>query len=283
MSVRLIQQLSKENGLQLSEEININSTPNISNKLAYFRATGGIPIVETDIHPLRSNILQSAKKYGFPSKRPSSFLAFEFEVAKELIGWEPLWTEGRPSAESLRNECWTFLTILVLPDIAIWRWPISETKGRDNAWKIRMIGGGRNTFQRIFRRILSLDRGEEHPDRWGLIRDLLEDDFSAILERTSLGSNKHIAVCIAEEFLSMRERKTALTKAAQQEIYRQATKDLRSYGVVQSLDLLPRDDLEKLIHRTFLNQESQIESKETSLKEKPKPKNEGGFIKRIFG
>ena len=201
MNVRLIPQLSKDIGLQLSDEINIDTAPNFSNKLAYVMPTGGIPIDETDLRALRSNVLKSAQKHGFPSRRPSSFLEFEFKVAQELINWEPLWTEGKPSAESLRNECWTFLTILILPDIATWRWPISEKKGKDNAWTIRMIGGGRNTFQRIFRRILSLDRGESHPDRWGLIGELLEDDFSAILERTSLGSNKHIAVCLAEEFL----------------------------------------------------------------------------------
>jgi len=119
-----------------------------------------------------------------------------------------------------------------------------------------MLGGGRNAFQRIHRRVLSLDRGPSHPDRWGLIRKLREDDFSNILERPSLGSNPHVAVCLAEEYLAMRERLSTVSAEIQTRVYRDSTKDLRAYGVVQALDLLARADLEALIRQTFLRREN---------------------------
>ena len=40
-----------------------------------------------------------------------------------------------------------------------------------------------------------------------VFRELKEDDFSNILERTSLGSNSRIAIPLAEEYLAMRQRR----------------------------------------------------------------------------
>jgi hypothetical protein len=239
-----------------AEEAYSGGTGELRHPQAFPLPTGGLPVQEASLRELRERIIGAAEDHGFPGLKPRSFLAFELRVAEILAGWSPLWTEGAPSGESMRNACWTFLTVEVLPDVAIWRWPPSDDGEISKAWKGRMLGGGRNTFQRIFRRVLSLDRGPSHPDRWGLIRDLREDDFSNILERPSLGSNQHIAVCLAEEYLAMRARLADLSSDTQMKVYREATKDLRAYGVVQALDLLPRQDLEELIRQTFLNRES---------------------------
>ena len=121
-----------------------------------------------------------------------------------------------------------------------------------------MLGGSRNTFQRIFRRVMCLDRGAEHPDRWGLIRELQEDDFSAILERPSLSSNRDVAVCLGEEFLAMNQRLSQFSKGNRVGIYRQATKAIRAYGVVQPLDLLSTEQRETLIRSAFLRYEGDL-------------------------
>ena len=83
-------------------------------------------------------------------------------------------------------------------------------------------------------------------------------DFSNILERTSLGSNSRIAIPLAEEYLSMRQRRKDMKASDQLKIYREATKDLRSYGVVQSLDVINLDDLKKLISDVFLKREDLV-------------------------
>ena len=121
-----------------------------------------------------------------------------------------------------------------------------------------MVGGTRNTFQRIFRRVMCLDRGVDHPDRWGLIRQLQEDDFSAILERPGLSSNREIAVCLGEEYLAMKQRLTQLSAAVRQDVYRQATKAIRAYGVVQPLDLMPTENRARLIQDAFRRYEDQL-------------------------
>lgn len=258
----LIPQLPDSAALPILAEMALRTDPSslepgneLRNSQSYVMPSGGLPVEDAALKQLRELIVSAARQHGFPETRPRSFLGFEHKVAEILASWDPLWINGIPSGESMRNACWTFLTVVVLPDVALWRWPPSSSGETDKAWRGRVLGGGRNAFQRIHRRVLSLDRGPSHPDRWGLIRELREDDFSNILERPSLGSNSHIAVCLAEEFLAMRKRLKTASAEIQTRVYRDSTKDLRAYGVVQVLDLLPRADLEALIRQTFLRRE----------------------------
>lgn len=258
----LIPQLPDIAALPILAEMALKTAPvslDLGNELrhsqAYVMPSGGLPVEDAALQQLRELIFSAARHHGFPETRPRSFLGFEYQVAEILASWEPLWIDDIPSGESMRNACWTFLTVVVLPDVALWRWPPSLGGETDKAWKGRMLGGGRNAFQRIYRRVLSLDRGQSHHDRWGLIRELREDDFSNILERPSLGSNPHVAVCLGEEYLAMRERLSTASAEIQTRVYRDSTKDLRAYGVVQVLDLLPRTDLEALIRETFHRRE----------------------------
>ena len=224
----------------------------------FYVPTGGQIINDENLEKLRNNVLEKAKEYGFPSTNQKSFLEFEYEVAKILSNWSFLWIDGEPSGESFRNDFWSYLSIVIMPDIVSWRWGFPPEGEPTKSWSVRFIGGGRNAFQRIFRRILSLDRGPSHEDRFGLIRELKEDDFSNILERTSLGSNSRIAIPLAEEYLAMRQRRKDMKASNQLKIYREATKDLRSYGVVQSLDLIDANNLKELISEVFLKREEEV-------------------------
>ena len=224
----------------------------------FYVPTGGQIINDENLEKLRNNVLEKAKEYGFPSTNQKSFLEFEYEVAKILSNWSYLWIDGEPSGESFRNDFWSYLSIVIMPDIVSWRWGFPPEGEPTKSWSVRFIGGGRNAFQRIFRRILSLDRGPSHEDRFGLIRELKEDDFRNILERTSLGSNSRIAIPLAEEYLAMRQRRKDMKASNQLKIYREATKDLRSYGVVQSLDLIDANNLKELISEVFLKREEEV-------------------------
>lgn len=230
-------------------------------------ATGGLPAEEQLLRDLRQNIVAAGRDHGFPLTRPAGFLEFELRVAEILADWPPLCNGDSPAGEALRHDCWTFLTVVVLPDVAVWRWPAGEGASGRRAWQGRMLGGPRNAFQRIFRRVMCLDRGRDHPDRWGLIRELREDDFSAILERPGLSANRHVAVCLGEEYLAMKARLSHLSAAARTAVYRQATKALRSYGVVQPLDLLPDEERSGVVHAAFAREEERVLSGEAASRD----------------
>ena len=214
------------------------------------------------------------------STRNQAYASFEAAVAEWFAGWVVLDVE-RPgiTAETTRRDWWSYLTLVVLPDVACWRW-VSETQG--NLLKHeRFLGGGRNTFQRIHRRVLCLDRGTDHPDRFGLIRELKEDDFSAILERPSLSSSPRIARMIAEELLLMRAR---LSEAGwglgqQQSVYRQAIKALCAYGIVTVFDLLDDAQLQDVVRESFLQCEMKLK------RDVPHPDNpeDQGKTNRLIG
>lgn len=273
----LIPQISPSSAEPLLAQLAESSPADLDpgDELTYSQAitqpTGGLPIRDALLKQLRNSILTAARNHGFPERRPTSFLRFELEVAEVLAEWEPLWkSDGVPSGEALRNDCWSFITIVVLPDVALWRWPAksSEENAGGRSWKGRMVGGSRNTFQRIFRRIMCLDRGAGHPDRWGLIRDLQEDDFSAILERPGLSSNRDIAVSLGEEYIAMKKRLSQLSAGLRQDVYRQATKAIRAYGVVQPLDLMSAENRSRLIQDAFQRFENDLKAA-PPLEEKP--------------
>ena len=65
----------------------------------------------------------------------------------------------------------------------------------------RFTGGVRNAFQRLWMRGSTLDRGEDRPDRWGLVRALSEDAMVQIFERASISSDARLARAVAEAWV----------------------------------------------------------------------------------
>jgi len=229
-----------------------------------YQASGGDRLPDDDLKVARAAILAIAEQSGFPDQPPTSsrnqaYAKFEAAVAEWFAGWAALGVERLGvAAETTRRDWWSYMTLVVLPDVACWRW-VSETQG--NLLKHeRFLGGGRNTFQRIHRRVLCLDRGINHPDRFGLIRELKEDDFSAILERPSLSSSPRIARIISEELLLMRARlsEAGWGLSKQQSVYRQAIKALCAYGIVTVFDVLEDSQLQDVVRESFLQYEIRL-------------------------
>ena len=179
-------------------------------KERFYTATGGQRIPIDYLLDLRGSILNCANKYNFPNKQ-KSFLDFEYEVAEIFFNWPYLWIDQNnkePNGEALRNNFWSYITIILMPDIAVWRWPIPSENASKKSWEVRMKGGGtRNTFQRIFRRLISFDKGKEYQlhERLSLIKGLNEDEFQAIIERTSVSSCSKLSIFLAEEIISRKK------------------------------------------------------------------------------
>lgn len=200
-----------------------------------FAASGGSRSVDL-ASQLGSAIRDIALRSGFPDN-PSQVARsrFDHEAAIYLASHAEL-----TSGESLRDDIWSYLATVMVPDIVSWRYP-------DRA-PHRFSGGVRNTLQRLWSRGQVLDRGEDHPDRWGLVRSLSEDAAVQIFERASIAGNRPLAMALAEEWVSLAAR---IGRTKMEPIMRRATKLVRLRNEIVDIAGLPSEARDALVASCF--------------------------------
>ncbi|WP_457098966.1 hypothetical protein [Microbacterium sp. P5_E9] len=72
-----------------------------------------------DLLQLRNGVLAIAERHGFPNARSRGARpSFDQELAAELVSLAPMLP-----VEAANQQVWAFITLRVLPDVALWRWP----------------------------------------------------------------------------------------------------------------------------------------------------------------
>lgn len=200
-----------------------------------FASTGGSAVDPRQLRDLRQGLLSVAEEHGFGTHDARETQA-RFDTA--LGAWlvqQPLLKTG----EALRDDVWSFIGVVMAPDIVNWRFG----KSRE-----RYLGGVRNTFQRLWMRARILDRGELAEDRWGLLERLREDSLVAITERPSIGADAALSRELAEAWVRASRR---FGEKRMEPIMRLAILRLRIRNEIRSLSLLPTKDLGKLLDQFF--------------------------------
>ncbi|GGV31622.1 hypothetical protein GCM10010277_15440 [Streptomyces longisporoflavus] len=86
---------------------------------AVYVATGGDRITESQLRDLRALVLETAKRAGFPEESSRAARArFDLDLAALLHGKMDLMP-----AEAASGDVWAFLALILLPDVAYWRYP----------------------------------------------------------------------------------------------------------------------------------------------------------------
>jgi len=200
-----------------------------------FAPTGGSPIATKKLVELRLDILKIKEKCEARKKSlRADFSTFDFQVAVCLIEKDFL-----SSGESLRDDVWAFLSIVVMPDIVYWRFG----EGVE-----RYLGGVRNTFQRLWMRGMLFDRGARSDNRWGLLNELSEDAFLQVVERPGIASNPVIATALAEAWL---RASLVYGRGSMEALTRRAILKIRAKNEIRFLDGLPPDVLEGVLDEAF--------------------------------
>jgi hypothetical protein len=200
-----------------------------------FAASGGHRSEDAAVI-IGSNLRKIAVDSGFPDN--TSMVArskFDHEAAIYLASAREL-----DSGEALRDDVWSYLASVVVPDIVNWRFPGLPTD--------RYQGGVRNAIQRLWMRGRILDRGERHADRWGLVRGLTEDAEVGIFERPSISGNRVLAMAVAEGWLRMAKR---VGRPAMQPVMRRFTKRLRLRNEVIDIAGLKSADVDAIVDEIF--------------------------------
>jgi len=209
-----------------------------------FGAVGGSRLHPSDLRALKEGVEAIARESGYPGTDTiAARAAFDAACARHLAG-VPLLQSG----EAHRDDVWAFMAAYLFRPITHWRY--GEAPERHH-------GGVRNTFQRLWMRGTILDRGDGHPERWGLVEGLTEDAFVSILERPAIAADRPLAQALAEGWVAAAGR---YGRAAMQPIMRIAVIRVRMRNEILALGSLPSADLRDVIDSTFAHAEATVRS-----------------------
>ena len=200
-----------------------------------FAATGGLRVSPRQLQDIREGIVEVAVNCGLGKRgKKKKFARFDSDVSVWLAK-EPILASG----EALRDDVWTFIGVAMVPDVVRWRF---------GAARERYFGGVRNTFQRLWMRARSLDRGAGTSKRWKLLYELTEDALVQITERPSIGANPILSREIGEAWVRSAKRHG---KGRMEPIMRHATLHIRIQNEIQSISSLPSAELRKMLDAFF--------------------------------
>jgi hypothetical protein len=174
---------SEYQGLGLSELTARHNTTHIS---AVFVATGGDRVSPSDLAELRAKVVVLACEAGFPGESDQSARA-KFDLAlAELLHSEM----GLVPAEAASGDVWAFLSLVLLPDVAYWRYP---GPGPD---RVQASDITRHVFGRLWWRA-HLVHAPAEPEPYAALAILGEAAFDQIYaRRRALGGSPYLVKAI---------------------------------------------------------------------------------------
>lgn len=190
---------------------------------------------------VRDTIVGVAALHGFPATSTqanrTSFDRALTRIIVELLDIVP--------SDAMDQSVWSFITLNLLPDVAIWRYPLkySANSEVDSSYE-RLIGRPRNVFRRLWLR--SFVFGPDIGARLG------EDNWEGFYGRPSIAGNPRIARLIAREFFRRTDHAESLGhRVAFQDYLRETLKRILRMGGLVSLHAMPDDLVQALIDRAF--------------------------------
>lgn len=193
-------------------------------------AVGGTPVDETRLEKVQSVVRLCASEAGFPDRltrgREQTFDRPCAESIFETMGIVP----GDAAAEGV----WTFLTVVLVPEIAPWRYPEPPEE--------RVLGRPRNVLRRLWWRAWSLGPDLDYaPDG---CTPLGEDEFVQIMERTSLSGSQTVARAIRD---AVWRAELAGSSVPRSELMRELTLRVRARRSHIAVDTLEPERLSTLM------------------------------------
>jgi hypothetical protein len=193
-----------------------------------YSPTGGNRVDEGEIVALRSTLRLVADECGYPSDvTPAERVRFDHTAASALHREMDI-----VPADAAEPGVWAFLTCVVAPDIACWRFP-------------RLEGTPRNALRRLWWRAHVLGSGDET-----LMSQLGEDELVQIMERPeSVLGNPRVARAIARSHIRLCEQ---LGIEGRMRVLRDAAKRLLRLSALIAVDALDDPSLESVARRVLI-------------------------------
>lgn len=202
--------------------------------------TGGHPVGADKLFEVRASIRAIAEDAGYPRAPGAATQRFDQSCGSMLLR-----TMGIVPADAAEEGVWSFLTLVVVPEIGPWRFP-----GRSDE---RLLGRPRNVLRRTWWRAWALGPALEFAPEG--CTPLGEDESVQIMERPSLGGNRRIAAAL-QAALWRAERRGL--EVARSEVMRELARRARATKSHISLDALDEGALAKLMDQLTRDSENAL-------------------------
>lgn len=199
---------------------------------------------EEDLAEIRSGVLSIAEDFGFPRRKQSkSATLSKFDVA---VGDYLLEKMSIAPADAGLEETWNFITLVLLPDVASWRFTNSAKKPEYDRW----IGTPRNVFRKAWWRSYVL--GSE------LNATLGEDEGVGIMERPTFGMNPVLARSITTVHRDLNGRYAE--KIGRSDLLRLFMVQLGKISSIVNLDAYTQEEAIEVFREIYLETANKVGS-----------------------
>jgi hypothetical protein len=195
-----------------------------------FTATGGTRVHTEQLHYLREAVLAEAVEanYPYPGTRDGR-AAFDLRVARLLHE-----RTGLVPAEASVRSTWAFLALVLLPDVAYWRYP------RAPGDRVLDTDITRHVFGRLWWRAHLLEEPSVTGDRYALIGAFGEAAFDQIFSRRrSLGGSRALIRALARTWPRL-----GVAQKDERAVLREVLKRLRRLGAIVDFEALDDGQLD---------------------------------------
>ncbi|MCK7627462.1 DUF6339 family protein [Streptomyces sp. RS10V-4] len=210
----------------------------LSHPAMFYAATGGARLPEQRLGSLREAVLACAAERGYPAKPGRKQAAgFDIEVATILHR-----DSGIVPAEAVAGDLWAFLSLVVLPDVSLWRFT--------DLHHDRVLGTDvtRHVFGRLWWRAhLLYDEDGGREDLYASLSVLNESAFDQIYaRRTSIGGSPHLVRAIVRVWQTL-----DVPPQAERKVLRDFLIRVLRLNAFISFDTLPADVLDEELMGVF--------------------------------
>lgn len=239
---KLYPRLMKRFALQIHEELrtvaieDLRARGQTTHELMTWPAVGAARITEGELAVLAASLRRVADDHGWPAPlRADELSAVDLALARRLHE-----TVSLSPAEAGFGELWSFLTLVLVPDVAFWR-----ASGSENVERFVCTDLTRHTFARLWWRAHYFTYGlDDAEEGWALLGQMREADLDQVMtRRTSLGSNPVVTRALASTF-PMFDAIAARRPESRRDLWRQVYLSwLLRLGAWWSFETMSEDDL----------------------------------------
>jgi hypothetical protein len=217
-------------GMEVEE---LQSKAALRHRSAIFTATGGVRVHTEQLQALREQVLAEAVKanYPYPGTRDGR-AEFDLRVAKLLHE-----RSGLVPAEASVRSTWAFLALVLLPDVAYWRYP------RAPGDRVLDTDITRHVFGRLWWRAHLLEDPNVVGDRYARIGVFGEAAFDQIFSRRrSLGGSRTLIRALARTWPRL-----GLEQKDERTVLREVLKRFKRLGAIVDFEALDDEELARQV------------------------------------